>query len=214
MSEQTSPTRQCPACKSTVPAVVFCGACGADLGSPTDSWRVLLRPRTYAASPREPVFVPRLSSTLFPQIPARATRAYRIALVALLFCMAAMSALQWNVAVATISVLGVPMLFMLYAWEADVFQDARPQMVSALVLGTVIGLAWWWFSGYLLSHKYGVTTAAASAMENVIADEGLAVTLIGAALMILPLPLIRLIPARDADSLDGFVIGAGEHLPI
>lgn len=212
MSEQTTPTCQCPACGSAVPAVVFCGACGANLDSPTDTWRLLLRPRTYAASPREAVYVPRMSSTFFPQIPARATRAYRIALVALLLCMVVMSALQWNVPVATISVLGVPMLFMLYAWQADVFRDARRQMISALVLGTVIGLWWWWFSGNLISQKYGVTTAAAQALQNALVAQGLIITLIGAVLTILPLPFIRLIPAPDTDSLDGFVIGAGGAL--
>ena len=156
--------------------------------------------------------MPWMSSTLFPRLPNRATRAYRIGLVALLLCMAVMSTLQWNVPVATISVLGVPVLFMLYVWEDDAFDDDRRRMIVALVLGTIIGLAWWWYSGALISDKYGVTNAAAQALQNSLADEGLAVTLIGAVLMVLPLPLIRLIPVREVDSLDGYSLGAATAL--
>ncbi len=205
-------TRECRACHSVVPAVVFCGACGAAFDSPDNRLRELLRSNAYAAAPHEAVLVPWMSSTLFPRLPNRATIAYRIALGVLLLCMAVMSILQWNVPVATISVLGVPLLFMLYAWESDAFRDDRRRMIIALVLGTVIGVAWWWLSGDFISKKYGVTNAAAQALQNTLAVEGLAITLLGAALMVLPLPLIRLIPAARFDSLDGYVVGASAAL--
>lgn len=204
-------SRECPTCHVEVPAVVLCGACGADLDSPAGRWRALLRLRKYAATPTEAVYVPRMSSTFFPRLPSRATRAYRIALVALLFCMTVMAALQWNVLAAVFSVLAVPVLFMLYAWEDDAFIDDRRRMVASVVLGAVIGIAWWWSTGKLLSDKYGVTVAAAQALQSTL-DEGLIVTLIGGALSVLPLPLIRLIPARESSSLDGFVIGAAGAL--
>lgn len=66
----------------------------------------------------------------------------------------------------------------------------------------------------MLSQRYGVTTAAAQALENSLVDEGLALTLIGAVLSVLPLPFIRLLPAADIDSLDGYVIGAAGRWPI
>lgn len=207
-AEEAPERTECPTCHSFGPDVAFCGSCGAALDSPAGRWRVLLRPRTYAASPFEPVYVPRMSSSLFPRLPTRATRAYRIALVVLVVCMIVMSALQWNVPVATISVLGVPLLFMLYAWEADAFKDDRRRMIVAVALSTVIGVAWWWFSADFMSHRYGVTTAAAQALQNTLANEGLAITLIGAALMVLPLPLIGLIRVSEFDALDGFVVGA------
>lgn len=212
MSEVNVQTRECPTCHADVPAVVFCGSCGARLDSAAGRWRALLRPREYAAAPTEAVYVPRMSSTFFPRLPSRATRAYRIALVALLVLMVVMSALQWNVPAATFSVLAVPVLFMLYAWEDDVFIDDRLRMIVSLVLGTVIGIAWWWSTGNLLSDKYGVTTAAAQALQNTLVDESLAITLIGAVLAVLPLALIRLIPAAESSALDGFVIGAAGAL--
>lgn len=212
MNELAAQSRACPTCHAVVPAVVFCGACGAAFDSTATGWGVLLRPKAYAAAPHESALIPRMSSTFFPRLPVRATRVYRIALVALLLCMAVMSVLLWNVPVATISVLGVPLLFMLYAWESDAFRDDRRRMVIAVALGTVIGLAWWWLSGQFISEKYGVTTAAAQTLQNNLAAEGLTITLIGAALMVLPLPLIRLIPAVEFDSLDGYVVGAAAAL--
>lgn len=210
--EQGSATLECPTCHAAVPAVAFCGACGAALDSAAGRLRVLLRPDTYAAAPSQRLYLPWMSSSFFPRLPTRATRASRLALVVLIGCMVVMSALQWNIPAATISVLGVPLLFMLYAWEADAFSDHRRQMIMALVLGTVIGLAWWWLSAAFISRKYGVTTAAAQALQNTLVNEGLAITLIGAVLMVLPVPLIRLIAAGEADSLDGFVIGAAAAL--
>lgn len=210
--EPGAPTQVCPTCHAVVPAVVFCGSCGANLDSAAVGWRVLLRPRSFAAAPAQAVYVPRLSSSFFPRLPTRATRAYRVALVVLIFCMVVMSALQWNIPAATISVLGMPLLFLLYAWEADAFSDDRRRMIVALVTGTAIGLAWWWWSAEFMSRKYGVTTAAAEALQNTLVNEGLAITLIGAVLMVLPVPLIRLIPAAEFDSLDGFVVGAAAAL--
>lgn len=212
MNELAVQSRECPTCHEVVPAVVFCGACGAAFDSAATGRGILLRPKAYAAAPHESVLIPRMSSTFFPRLHIRATRAYRIALVALVLCMAVMSVLLWNVPVATISVLGVPLLFMLYAWESDAFRDDRRSLIIALVLGTVIGVAWWWFSGQFISEEYGVTNAAAQALQNNLAAEGLAITLIGAALMVLPLPLIRLIPAAEFDSLDGYVLGAAAAL--
>ena len=202
----------CAACHATVPAVSFCGACGMAFDSEPDRWRMLLRPKVYAAAPREAAFIPRLSSTLFPRLPVRATAAYRIVLGVVLLCMVVMSLLQWNIPVATISVLGIPLLFMVYAWESDAFRDDLRRMIVALVVGTGIGLVWWWLSGDFISEKYGVTNAAAQALQNSLVEEGLAITLIGAVLMVLPLPLIRLIPSSDSDSLDGYALGAAGAL--
>lgn len=173
---------------------------------------MLLRPTIFAAAPSQRVYVPRLSSSIFPRLPTRATRAYRVMLVVLLVCMTVMAALQWNVPAATVSVLGVPLLFILYAWEADTFSDDRLRMTVALVSGAAIGLAWWWWSAELMSREYGVTTATAEALQNTLVHEGLTVTMIGALLMVIPLPLIRLIPSAAFDSLDGFVVGAAGAL--
>lgn len=208
----TPAMRECPTCHATVPQVGFCGACGAALGSPVSGWRRLLRPKTFAGAPSENIVIPWMSSTLFPRLPTPATRAYRIALVGLLFCMAVMSALQWNVPAATISVLGVPALFLLYIWEDDAFQDDRRRMIVGLVLGTIIGLAWWWSSGKFISEKYEVSNAAAQALQDSHAYQGLAITLIGAVLMVLPLLLIRMIPVAESDALDGYSLGAATAL--
>lgn len=210
--DEARSSRECPACHSTTPAVLFCGHCGADLESPASWSHILVRPRAYAAALRESVYVPRMRSTVFPRLAEAAEKPYGIALIGLLICMAVMSALQWNVPAATISVLGVPLLFMLYAWESGAFREDRLGLTLSLVFGAIIGFAWWWGTGVMISHEYGVTTAAAQALQNSLVDQGLIITLIGAVLMVLPLPFIRLLPAADIDSLDGYVIGAAGAL--
>lgn len=83
------------------------GRCGAELDSPAGWWHVLVRPRAYAAA-HAGALRTRMRSTLFPRLAEVAEKPYGIALIELLVCMAAMSALQWNVAAATMSVVGVP----------------------------------------------------------------------------------------------------------
>jgi hypothetical protein len=89
-------SRQCPACRCTVPAAVFCGQCGADLEAAVTTRGVMLRPRVFAAAPREPVVVPRMTSSLFPRLPASARKPFRLALILLLGAMVVLSALRAN----------------------------------------------------------------------------------------------------------------------
>lgn len=208
----TTGTCECPTCHEMVPDAEFCGDCGADLHAAASEWQRLLRPGFFAASSHERVFIPRLTSTIFPRLPIPARPPYRAGLIALFITIAVMSSLRWNAPLAAISILGGPLLFLLYVVESDGWQDIRRSLVISVVLGTVIGLAWWWTTGNLLSDKYGVSTAAAQALENTLVDEGLAITLIGAVLMVLPLPLIKRFSSPDQDALDGFAIGAAGAL--
>lgn len=205
-------TCECPTCHEVVPAAEFCGDCGAGLGSAANDWQRLLRLGSFAAAPHERVYMPRITSSIFPRLPIPARPPYRVGLVALFLTIAVMSALQWNAPLAAISILGGPLLFLLYVRESDGLQDIRRSLVISLVLGTVIGLAWWWTTGNLLSDRYGVSTAAAQALQNTLIDEGLTITLIGAVLMVLPLPLVKWLSAPGQDALDGFAIGAAGAL--
>ncbi len=89
-------SRECQACHSTVPAAAFCGSCGADLEAPVDSWRNLLRPRVFAAAPREPVAVPRIASSLFPRLAEPSRKPFRLGMVALLAVIAMLSEVRAN----------------------------------------------------------------------------------------------------------------------
>ena len=79
--------RKCPACDSAVPAASFCGDCGARLDAPVDTWTQLLRPKVFANAHREAIWVPRVSSGLFPRIAGETRRPYRIGLITVLRAM-------------------------------------------------------------------------------------------------------------------------------
>jgi hypothetical protein len=211
-SADPAATRECPSCHSTVPAVVFCGACGADLNAPAGRWQSLVRPRVYAAAPSQPVYLPRLTSSVFPRLAAPARRPFRTALITLLLIMVVMSVLQWQIPVTTISLLGATVLFGIYAWESNAFGDCGRILIIAIALGAALGVGWWWFTGQLLSSKHGVTAAAGQALQAAFANYGLVTTLLGGALIVLTTVLLRFLPAPELESLDGFVIGAAGAL--
>lgn len=200
--------RECPACRGMVPAAAFCGRCGADLDEPATTWRVLLRPRVFAAAPREALPVPRITSSLFPRLAAPARKPFRLALALLLVAMVVLSVLRANMPLGVVATLGGPVVFVLYMWQTNASRDIG---VRALVIAALIGagtsVAWWFYAGRLVASSYGVTTAAGQSLLNVFAVVGLAATLGGAVLMLLPAVVIRLLRV-PVNCLDGFVIGA------
>jgi hypothetical protein len=168
-----------------------------------------LRPKVFAAEPRQPLIVPRLTSSLFPRLAEPARRPFRLALALLLVTIVVLSALRANMPMGAIAVLGGPVLFLVYLWQSDALREIP---VRALVIAAGIGVgtavAWWFLAGRLLASSYGVTPAAGQALLNVLAGYTLAVTTGGAVLMVLPAVAVRLVRVPVDDSLDGFVIGA------
>ncbi len=202
-------SRQCPACHCAVPAAAFCGQCGADLDAAVTTRAVLLRPRVFAAAPPEPVAIPRVTSSLFPRLPDSARKPFRLAMVLLLCAMVILSALRANAALGAVTILGGPLLFVLYMWQSDVFGDvSRRALGIAFLTGSSLGVAWWLFSGRLLAGSYGVSTAAGLALQNLLAGFGLAVTIGGALILVLPPAVVRLLRVPVPEPLDGYVIGA------
>lgn len=202
-------TLRCPACCSTVPVAVFCGECGAQIGAPATAVRIVLRPRFFAAAPRERLVVPHIASTLFPRVAAPARRPFRVALALLLVTMMGLAAAHANMPMGAVAVLGGPVLYLLYMWQADAFRDIPTRaLVIAGLTGAATAVAWWVFAGRLLSDSFGVTAAAGQALLNAIARAGLTANLGGAVLMVLAPVVVRLLRVPVRDSLDGFTIGA------
>lgn len=202
-------TRECPACRSTVPAATFCGHCGADLEAAATPWRMLLRTSVFAAAPRGRLTVPHLTSSLFPRLAAPARMPFRLAFALLLVGMLCLSALRANMPMGVVAVLGGPLLFLLYMWQSDAFREIPVRaLVIAALTGALTAVAWWTFAGRLLANSYGVTTAGGQALLNALASAGLTANLIGGVLMIVAPVVVRLMRVPVGDSLDGFVIGA------
>ena len=85
VESDTVPTQHCPRCRETVPVGVFCGRCGADMTRPLRALLSALRPHAYVAAPREPVLLPAVTSTLFPELPQMYRHPFRIGMAILLY---------------------------------------------------------------------------------------------------------------------------------
>src|SRR5258705_4791362 len=79
----------CPVCGKRVAAGAFCGRCGAHLSPQRGDWGESLRIRAYAAATGEHVLRLSVVSSLFPRLPRRCVRAFRIGLAALLLALVA-----------------------------------------------------------------------------------------------------------------------------
>lgn len=198
--------RECPACQLTVPTATFCSSCGADLRISAGGH--LLRPKVFAAAPGEPIFLPMVTSTLFPRLRRRARMPFRHGLFLLLTALVAFSLLRLLGPFVITTSLGAEMLFVLYLWQSDVFRDIpRPALIVAPLLGAAFGVAWWLWTGGMIADSYGIPLAAGSQLLHVI-DTGLITTLAGIVPMLLPAVVVRFLRLPRREALDGFVIGA------
>lgn len=202
------PTARCPACQSVVPAARFCGECGARLDAPVTMGSRLLRPSVYATAHRETIWLPRVSSTLFPRFPGAIRKPFRIGLIVVLVGLIMFSLTRITGPAGIFTTIGWPLLFLIYVWQSDAFRDIPVRIMAiAAALGIASGVGWWLAAGKVLADSYGVTTASSLALTKVVST-GFLITLGGTALMLLPAVVTRLFPLPVRESLDGFVIGA------
>jgi hypothetical protein len=199
-------TQVCQWCVSTVPVGRFCGCCGARLeGGERFPW---LRPREYAVSPRESVFLPMITSSLFPHLAQPSRNPFRLAMAIMLVGLVCGSVLRTLGLLVSLAALGVPLLFVLYLWQSEVYQGMpRRVLAVAALLGASLGAGWVVLTGGLIARSYGIPMAAGFVLENVL-NIGLVVSVGGALLMVLPAVIVRLMRPPVHESLDGFVIGA------
>ena len=198
----------CRHCRRAVPAGSFCGNCGADQNSRTGSRRAWLRPGVFAAAPREPIVLPMVSSTLFPQLPPIYRNPFRIGMGIMLFGVVVFSAVRLIGPLVSLVALGVPALFVLYLWQADVWRDMPIRaLVVAAAVGGVLGGGWVGLTGGLVARSYGIPMAAGFLLQDLI-GAGLIISVGGAILMVLPAVVVRMFKTTRRESLDGFVIGA------
>lgn len=207
-SQDPVTNHQCPACRATVPAALYCGRCGALLTSNPGFWERLLRPDAFAAAPRERMALPLVTSSLFPHLDQRSRNPFRIGLLLVVASLVIFSMLRWLGPLVTVAGLGVPLLFILYLWQSEVIKDMPGHMlVAATVIGTGLGVGWVVITGGLVARSYGIPMAAGFVLQHLL-GVGLAISVGGALLMVLPAVVLRFLrPDTISESLDGFVIG-------
>lgn len=204
------PTEVCAQCGATIPAGNFCGVCGADRRPPSDA-RHLLRPRVFAVAPRERVTLPMVTSTLFPQLPQMYRNPFRLGMAIMLLGVVALAELRLIGPLVTMVGLGVPALFVLYLWQADVLRDIPVwAFATAAATGATLGAGWVGVTGGLVARSYGIPMAVGFALQNLI-GVGLLIAMGGVLLMVVPAVLVRVLLAlrgpHSRDALDGFAVG-------
>jgi len=109
------------------------------------------RPRRWPAGGPAPTLVlgqtprartaPSVISSLFPHLSHRASTPFRLGFAALVGLLAIFSATGLQAPVIALAAIGVPLLFQLYVWEVDVYEDDHLLLTAETLL---VGAAWAW----------------------------------------------------------------------
>ena len=200
------PTIECPYCGVTVPDAGFCGACGAHLVH--EGFRGSQRLHSYAAFPDEPVI--RLSpvSSLFPHLSHLAKAPFRAALGVIIVLLVIFSVAGTAAPLAAVCAFGVPLLFILYLFEVDPYENSFLIPTGICVfLGAGLGVGW-----ALIAAPHVDRALQTSPLSSLTSGSSLvaAVVVPGIAqvLMCLPGTVVWLMQRNRMESLDGFVAGA------
>ncbi|WP_460357537.1 zinc ribbon domain-containing protein [Mycobacterium sp. ZZG] len=200
---------ECPVCQMDVPAGEYCGLCGVPLAEHHKGdgprW---LRARAFSAAPGQRLFTPALTSSLFPHLTPRSRTVFLMGLGLLAAALAVATLLRMPAALTAIASLGLPLLFVLYLRESDVFRDLpRSPLVLTAVLGVIFGVGWALLTGAAVARAYGVPLGAGIAGTRILRD-GIGVPLGSMLLMLFPALLTRWSWRGRRAALDGYVIGA------
>ncbi|MBJ7337312.1 zinc ribbon domain-containing protein [Mycolicibacterium sp.] len=211
-SETNGPTPgmvECRVCRTEVPEGEYCGLCGLPLkdhdGVAGPDW---LRIRAYSASPGEHLLRPNLVSSLFPHLSPSSRMPFLLGLGVIFVALVAASLFRLPAALITVAALGLPLLFLIYLQESDVYDDVPTgTLVATAGLGIGLGVGWVLLTGAMVAQAYDVGLGAGIAGSRILRD-GLGIPIVGLLLMLAPVVIVRLVRPGQREALDGFAIGA------
>src|SRR5712691_2890778 len=125
---------RCDHCANDVPDGVFCTRCGAHQGTTGELSRAKTRSHRYAAHPAEHVLQPSMFTTIFPHLGHQKVHEFRWAFAVGLAGIFVLYVAGLITAAILVSIFLVPVLYLIYLYEAQVYRDE-----PALVLGFTIG---------------------------------------------------------------------------
>ncbi len=125
---------RCDHCSHDVPDGVFCTRCGAHQGTTYEFGNARTREHRYAAHPAEHVAQPSVITTLFPHLGHHKVHEFRWALIVGLAGVLVLYIAGLITAAILVSAFLVPVLYLIYLYEAQVYKDE-----PAVVLGFTIG---------------------------------------------------------------------------
>lgn len=210
------PTQECPFCGNITPVGNFCGVCGTHLTHDDPAHPLAARrPHAFSANPEEHVYRLSVISTLFPHLSHRSSTPFRVGFGLLVVFLIAFSASGLEAPVIALSAIGVPLLFQLYIWDVDVYEDDHVLLAAeTLLIGAALGVAWALLGGHIVSQALAPVLDKSLGGWDVV-KAAVFVPIVGQALMLVPLLLVlALVPGFGSrrESLDGFTLGAASAL--
>lgn len=132
---------RCGHCAHDVPDGVFCTRCGAHQGTTEEFGSAKTREHRYAAHPGEHVAQPSVITTLFPHLGHHKVHEFRWAFIAGLAGILVLYLAGLISAAILVSAFLVPVLYLIYLYEAQVYKD-EPAIVLGFTLGggIVVGI--------------------------------------------------------------------------
>ena len=125
---------RCDHCAQDVADGVFCTRCGAHQGTTEESGNAKKREHAYAAHPGEHVAQPAVFSTLFPHLGHHKIHEFRWAFIVGFAGVLVLWLAGLITAAILVSAFLVPVLYLIYLYEAQVYRDE-----PATILGFTIG---------------------------------------------------------------------------
>jgi RsiW-degrading membrane proteinase PrsW (M82 family) len=154
-------------------------------------------------------------STMFPHLSHRARQPFRIGFAFLVVALLALAAGHLEGPVIAVSALGVPLLFALYLYEVDVYEDEPVRTLALTVgLGAALGVGWTLLTDHLVTTAVR-TNLLGGPMPSSGTWHSIAAVFVpvgGQLLMVVPVLVMRIRTRLRPDSLDGFVHGAAGAL--
>jgi hypothetical protein len=193
----------CRHCENEVPDEPHCVRCGGPLGHRDTPHRH--GKRGYAAAPEERWYLPRFASTLYPHLPSSDMRPFRIGVGAGLTAVVVLCLLGLYPLALVAAAVGVPVTFLLYLWDVDLYEDEPLTVIAftvvwGLIAGIVLGLV----ARHVASR--GAMLTSGSGSHQVV---WLGVVLPALALLLaIAGPLVLLPYRKFNDVLDGVTFGA------
>ena len=132
---------RCDHCSHDVPDGVFCTRCGAHQGTTEEFGNAKTREHRYAAHPGEHVAQPSVLTTLMPHLGHHKIHEFRWAFIAGLAGILVLYLAGLISAAILLSAFLVPVLYLIYLYEAQVYRD-EPAIVLGFTLGggIIIGI--------------------------------------------------------------------------
>jgi len=205
---------RCDHCSQDAPDGVFCTRCGAHQGTTQESGDAKTREHRYAAHPAEYVAQPSLITTLFPHLGHHKVHEFRWALITGLAGILVLYLAGLITAAILLSAFLVPVLYLIYLYEAQVYRDA-PAIVLGFTLGggIVVGIVATVFERLIYDPLQYSANPFSNAGVNVggLLIVGLLLPLVQEVLK--PLPAFFLPNRKDfPETVDGLVFGVAAGL--